>query len=351
MAKRFLVIRLSAIGDVVRTMPAVKGLRERYPDAYIAWLVEEKSSDVLVDCPYLDRVIVFPRKQLVGRTGSRTRSLNEFVRELRCERFDTVLDFHGIFKSGVLARLSGAKERIGFHRRYTKEFNFLFVNHAVIPPGKRINRFERNISLVESLDAVPSNLDVEIVIPDDVKRRVGELLGPFDRSRPLVAVHPTTSRPFKLWDSGNYAKVADKLATDDGAQVLITCGPGERDAAQQVVERMQSPPPPVIQSGSLREYAWLVKQADVYFGGDTGPMHIASAMGAPVVAMFGPTDPVVNSPYRQPHRVLYKDLPCSPCKERRCSRNLECMTAITVEEAYQAIVDMLERVPSTRGRV
>lgn len=356
MAKRFLIIRLSAIGDVVRTMPAVKGLRERYPDAYVAWLVEEKSSDILADCPYLDRVIVFPRRQLVGKTGSpasagtRARSLKEFVRELRRERFDTVLDSHGIFKSGMLALLSGAKERIGFHRNYTKEFNFLFVNRAVVPAGMRINRFERNISLVESLDSAPSNLDVEIVIPDDVKRKVGKLLEPIDRNKPLVAIHPTTSRPFKLWDSRNYAKVADKLMTDGGAQVLITCGPGERDAAQQVVARMQSAAPPVIQSGSLREYAWLVKQADLYFGGDTGPMHIASAMGSPIVAMFGPTDPVVNGPYRQPHRVLYKDMPCSPCKERRCSRNLECMTTITVEEAYDAILDMLERVPSTRGR-
>ena len=349
MAKRFLVIRLSAIGDVVRTIPAVKGLRERYPDAYIAWLVEEKSSDILADCPYLDRVMVFPRRQLVGRTGSRTRWLKEFVHELRRERFDTVLDFHGIFKSGVLARLSGAKERIGFHRTYTKEFNFLFINRAVVPPGERINRFERNISLVESLDAAPSNLDVEIVVPDEVKRRVGELLEPFDKNRPLVAIHPTTSRPFKLWDSGNYAKVADRLLTDGVAQVLVTCGPGERDAAQQVVEQMQSPIPPVIETGSLREYAWLVKQADVYFGADTGPMHIASAMGTPIVAMFGPTDPVVNSPYRQPHRVLYRDLPCSPCKERRCSRNLECMTGITPEEAYDAILDMLKRVPSPSG--
>ena len=341
---------MSAIGDVVRTIPAVKGLRERYPDAHIAWCVEEKSSDILVDCPYLDRVILFPRRQLVGKTGSRTRSLKEFVRELRRERFDTVLDFHGIFKSGVLALLSGAKERIGFHRRYTKEFNFLLMNRAVVPPGKKINRFERNVSLVESLGAAPSNLDVEIVVPDEVKRRVGELLQPFDRDKPLVAIHPTTSRPFKLWDSRNYAKVADKLLTDGVAQVLITCGPGERDAAEQVVAQMQSPPPPLVELGSLREYAWLVKQADLYFGGDTGPMHIASAMGTPIVAIFGPTDPAVNAPYRQPHRVLYKDLSCSPCKERRCSPNLECMTAITVEEAYDAILDMLKQVPSPSGR-
>jgi len=327
-------------------MPAVKGLREGYPDAYIAWLVEEKSSDILVDCPYLDRVILFPRRQLVGDAGSRARWLKQFVRELRGERFDTVLDFHGIFKSGALALLSGAKERIGFHRNYTKEFNFLFVNRSVMLPGEQISRFERNISLVESLYAAPSNLDVEILVPDDVKRRVGELIEPFNRNRPLVAIHPTTSRPFKLWDSGNYAKVADRLLTDGVAQVLITCGPGERDAAQQVVAQMQSSPPQVIQSGSLREYAWLVNQADLYFGGDTGPMHIASAMGTPIVAMFGPTDPVVNGPYRQPNRVLYKDLPCSPCKERRCARNLECMRAITVEEAYDAILEMLKQVLS-----
>jgi len=351
MERRFLVIRLSAIGDVVRTMPAVKGLRERYPRAHIAWLVEDKSSDILVDCPYLDRLIVFPRRQLVGKSGSRmsmrtrARLLTRFVRELRRERFDTVLDFHGLFKSGLLGLLSGAKERIGLHRRYTRELNFLFVNRTVILPGKRINRFERNMSLVELLDAAPSNLDVEIVVPESVKPGVEKILEPFDRGKPLVAIHPTTSQPFKLWDSGNYAKVADKLLTDGVAQVLITCGPGERDAAQQVVAQMQQPPPPLVQTGSLREYAWLVKQADVYFGGDTGPMHIASAMGTPIVALFGPTTPTIDAPYRQPYRALHKDLPCSPCNERRCGRNFECMTAITPEEAYDAILDILEATP------
>ena len=335
---RLLVIRLSAIGDVVRTIPAVKGLRERYPDAYIAWLVEEKSSDILLDSPYLDRVIVFPRTQLVRNPGPAI----GFVQELRRGRFDTVLDFHGIFKSGLLAFLSGAEKRIGFHRRYTKEFNSLFINHTVVPPGERISRFERNVSLVESLGAIPSNLDVEIVVPDEVKRDVENMLRPFDKGKPLVAIHPTTSRPFKHWDSANYAKVADRLLTDGVAQVIVTCGPGEEESAQQVLSQMQSGGVPLVQNRSLREYAWLVKQADVYFGADTGPMHIASAMGTPVVAMFGPTDPVVNGPYRQPHRVLYKGLPCSPCKERGCSRNLECMTAITVEEAYDAILDMLK---------
>jgi len=348
MKRKFLVIRLSAIGDVVRTLPAVKGLRERYPDAYIAWLVEEKSSNILLDSPYLDRVMVFPRRELVGSAGSRASpaaragSLRRFIRELRVESFDTVLDFHGIFKSGVLARLSGAKERIGFARGYTKEFNWLFINRAVVPPGRRINRYERNISLVESLGAAPSNLDVTIVVPEAAKRGVEEFLGQFDDSKPLVAMHPATSRPFKHWEPEKYARVADRLLTDGIAHVLVTYGPGEEDVARRVVAQMQSGAAPIMKAGSLREYAWLIKRADVYFGSDTGPMHIASTMCTPVVAMFGPTDPVVNSPYRQPHHVLYKALPCSPCSERRCSRDLECMTSITVEEAYDAIVRMLE---------
>ena len=349
MGRKFLVIRLSAIGDVVRTLPAVKGLRERYPDAYIAWLVEEKSSDILLDNPYLDRVIIFPRRELVGSGGpraspsARAGSLGRFVRELRAEKFDTVLDFHGIFKSGLLALLSGTKERIGFDRRYTKEFNWLFINRTVVPPGHRINRFERNISLVESLGATPSNLDVTIAVPEEVRSGVERLLEPFGGRKPLVAIHPATSRPFKHWDSQNYAKVADKLLANGVAHVLITYGPGEEDVAHKVVSQMRSGTAPLLKTGSLREYAWLIKRADMYLGSDTGPMHIASAMGTPVVAMFGPTDPVVNSPYRQPHHVLYKALPCSPCNERRCSRDLECMTAITVEEAYDAAVGMLEK--------
>jgi lipopolysaccharide heptosyltransferase I len=354
MGRRFLVIRLSAIGDVVRTLPAVKGLRERYPDAYIAWLVEEKSSDILLDSPYVDKVIVFPRLQLTGKAGgrlspgARSASLSRFISELRAEKFETVLDFHGILKSGLLALLSGAKERIGFRRDYTKEFNWLFINRAMVPPGHRISRFERNVSLVTYLDAAPSDLDVRISVPQEVKERIDTKLQPFNDSKPLVAIHPATSRPFKHWDTRNFARVADRLLTDEVAQVLITYGPGEEDVAKRVVSEMGPGGAPIVESASLREYAWLIKRADLYFGSDTGPMHIASAMGTPVVALFGPTDPAVNSPYRQPHRVLYRALPCSPCRERRCARNLECMTSITADEAYEAIVDMLHRTRAAR---
>lgn len=339
------MVRLSAIGDVVRTLPAVKGLRERFPDAYIAWLVEDKSSDILIGNPYLDKVIVFPRRDLVGGARSgRTRFLKKFVSDLRAERLDTVLDFHGAFKSGLFSFLSGAQERIGFQRHHTKEFNFLFINHTVVPPGKRINRIERNISLVAALGASLLNLDVTMPVPAETRMKVEKMLDPFDKRRPLVAIHPTTSRLFKHWDAENYAKVADKLLSDGAAQVMITYGPGEEEAAQKVVGYMRSNAAPLIPTRSLREYAWLVKQATVYFGSDTGPMHIASAMGTPVVALFGPTDPVVNGPYRQPHTILYKGLPCSPCKERRCSRNLECMTGITVEEAYAAVANMIHKI-------
>jgi len=340
---RILVVRLSAIGDVVRTIPAVRAVRETLPNAHIGWAVEDKAASILEGSPYVDMLHVLPRRAW-RQNYFRMRPFWTFVGEIRAANYDVALDFHGNAKSGVVTWLSGAGCRFGFAREYSKEFNHLATTHHVVPPGERVNRYERNFSLVESIVGLPPyDLHVDIPIGEPERREVDSFLADWrDPSRPLIAVHPITSRPFKVWPAESYAHVCDELAGgSDPCQVLLTWGPGEREATERVGELAASDIMLAPPMGSLKHFAYLVGRADIYFGGDTGPMHIASTMETPVVAIFGSTNPVVNGPYRQPHRVLYAELDCSPCNERKCGRARECMTRITPAAAVGAIRELL----------
>jgi len=340
---RILVVRLSAIGDVVRTIPAVKALRTAVPGAFIGWAVEDKAASILEGSPYIDRLHVMPRRtwrQNYMRVGPFWR----FIRRIRDTGYQIALDFHGNAKSGMVSWLSGAQHRIGFARGYCKELNHMATTRHVVPPGKRINRYERNFSLIESVIGVrPHDLDVDVPIGESVRGEVDTFLGQWrDHARLLVAVHPVTSRPFKVWPASAYANVCDELATGaEPCQVVLTWGPGELDATAKVARLAETQIKLAPPMDSLKHFAYLVSRADLYFGGDTGPMHIASTMGTPVVAIFGSTDPVVNGPFRKPHRVLYADLECSPCNERKCGRAHECMARITPGDAVSAIRELL----------
>jgi len=350
--ERILIIRLSAIGDVVRTLPAVNALREKFPTAHIAWVVEEKARDVLVHQPEIDETIVFQRnrweKGLLNPLGflRTTGEVYRFVRELRGRHYDIAFDFHGILKSGLISYMSGAKERVGFDRGYCKEWNHLFNNRKVSPRSNRISRFEKNFSLLGPLGLDGGRGDVDLhVSQEDV-----EYVDQFFRSRrpgisgPLVAIHPGTSSKtsYKRWSSTKYTELADRLVEELKVSVLFTWGPGERAMVDEIRARMRRDSMVAPETYSLKQLAEIFRRCSVYIGNDTGPMHIASLVKTPVVGIFGPTDPIVNAPYEgTPHIIVRKDLPCSPCRNRGC-KDVECMKAISSQDVFEAAKILLE---------
>jgi len=344
---RILVVRLSAIGDVVRTIPAVKAVRAALPKAFIGWAVEDKAASILDHSPYIDTVHILPRRRW-RRNYLRLGPFRQFIRGIRAAGYDTLLDFHGNAKSGLVGWLSRVGDRRGFARGYCAEFNHLATTCHIVPPGIRINRYERNFSLVESIIGPPPyDLDVDIPVDESVASEIDSVLERWrDPSRPFVVVHPVTSRPFKVWPPESYARVCNELTEGpERCQVLLTWGPDEREATQRVAQLAAGATRLAPPMTTLEHFACMVSRADLYFGGDTGPMHIASSMGTPVVAIFGPTDPVVNGPYRDRSRVLYAGLDCSPCTERKCRRAHECMTRITPDQALGAIRELLAARP------
>lgn len=304
-------MRLGAVGDVVRTLPAVSSLRQAYAGAHLAWLVEPRSAGVLAGQPWLDEVIVFERPALVealraGRLGDAARSLAAFTRRLRERRFDLVVDFHSLLRSAVLARLSGAPVRVGYARPFGRELSWLQATHRAQLAPRRISRFQRNQGLVRFLgvDAPPSPTPFHV----DPKRLERFEAGLGRGPRP-VAIHPGSSdtTAHKRWSPAAYGRFARALADARGVRSVVTWGPaaGECELAGAVVEASAGAARLAPETPGIADLAALLAASSLYVGGDTGPMHVASLVGTPVVQLLGPTHPIENAPWPEtPSRTI-----------------------------------------------
>jgi ADP-heptose:LPS heptosyltransferase len=331
---RILIIRLSAIGDVVRVLPALHALRDQYPKATIDWAVERKSAGVLERNPLIDRLVVFERGK--GVIFDFLEFL-QFLYEVRKGHYDVVIDYHGQFKSGLALAISGARKRLGFARPRARELSYLFTNEKVKLPAGNLNRLEENLLLTDPMAARRKSLDVTIEVPVDVQETINTYFeDTFDGGKWVVAMHPPVERPEKQWPLEYFARLADLLMADGRFEVLLTYGPNQMPVIEEVVSHMARKAHVAPETRDLKQYAWLAHRADLFFGGDTGPMHIASAMGTSVIVVFGGTDPAKHAPGREPSQVLYHD----PGDGSKPS-DLERLRAITPDMAYDACVKLV----------
>ena len=348
-SQKFLILRLSAVGDVIRTLPAAKALKEHYPSSSITWIVEEPALSFLKSQPEVDEVILFPRKRWTKGIKSLRNlwttigEMRGFVEDLRKRRFDVVLDFHGILKSGLLSFLSGSPKRIGYGRRSTKEGNFLFSNVKVKLPEERISRFERNLILLKGMGLELKEPKNTLHIPPEDREYVASFFkaSPGSFRRPLIAIHPGTSAKafFKRWRPDQYAQLADRLIQELNATVLYSWGDEELEWVEGIRKEMKKPSLLAPKTDSLTQLGEVYRHCDLYIGGDTGPMHIASFMGIPAVVIYGPTDPIENEPIGN-HIKVRKEVGCNPCHEYSC-KELFCLKAISADEVFEATKEIL----------
>jgi ADP-heptose:LPS heptosyltransferase len=352
-AERILVIRLGALGDVVRTLPAVSALRTGYPAAHIEWLVEPASAPLLASQPWVDAVRVFPRPALADHVrglhgAALARELRGFVAALRGARFDLVVDFHSILKSALLARASGAPVRVAYARPYGREGAWLLANERARLDVPRCSRFERNLALVRYLGLRTTPHPRPLRLDPRAEARMDAALGD---GPPPVVIHPGTSEgtPHKRWTTAGYAKVAAGLAETEGVPVRVTAGPArdDRALARAIVEASGGAARHAPATESLADLAALFARSRLYVGSDTGPMHVASLVGTPVVQLLGPTDPVENAPWTgTPSRTVRVPVACSPCR-RGCAA-APCMRAIPPERVTEAARELLARASEAR---
>ncbi len=348
-----LLVRLGAVGDVVRTLPAASALRSALAGAHLAWLVEPASRSAVEGQPWVDEVLVFPRGEIEaalrrGRLIGAARVLFRFVAALRSRRFDLVIDFHAILKTGVIAWMSGAPRRVGYAPPFAREGAWLFANARARIAPRRISRFERNRGLVDFVAPGAAASPAPFRIDAAARARMADALG---AGPPPVAIHPGTSAgtPHKRWSAAGFAAVARRLRDATGTLSIVLWGPAasERALAETIVSQSDGAARLAPATASLGDLAALLAQCRIYVGADTGPMHVASLVGTPVVQILGPTDPIENAPYAgTPSRTVREPVACSPC--RRGCATAACLRLVGPDAVFSAARELLALPP--RGR-
>ncbi|MDQ7838417.1 MAG: lipopolysaccharide heptosyltransferase II [Thermodesulfobacteriota bacterium] len=345
---KILIVKLSAIGDVVHSLPVLYALRQRFPSAHIAWLVEEAASSLLEGHPLLDRLIVSKRKswlKALGHAGNRKRAISEiksFIHELRDTEYDIVLDLHALLKSGLLIFLARGKRKIGYARG--DEGSSIFLNEKVPPYDIEEHAILRYMNLARYLGARPNGYYFPISISDADRHSARQILENERIAGPFMAINPIAKWDSKLWDKKRFALLADHCIKELKLPVIFTGGKEDDAAIQSIMEQMQERAVNLCGRTNLRELAHLYSLSRVMVTTDTGPMHIAAAVGTPVVALFGPTAPWRTGPFGDGHVVIRKELPCSPCFKKKCT-DPRCMSTIEVEEVLQVIWNRINLLP------
>ncbi len=305
---RILILKLGAIGDVVHSLPVLETLRARFPKAYIAWVVEEAAAPVLRGNPHLDEVIVLERRRLKqpGRLGY----FRNWLGMLKEKKFDTVVDLHNLFKTGFIGFFSGAPVRIGFRR--LREGNFIFNNKRVEDYKHYSHAVEKYLSLLGPVGIKPEDWVVRFPLqwtPEEEKP-IQEFWGKtgWGSGDRIVVINPGASWVSKRWSLERYSRTADFLIQKFGVQILLLWGPGEKHMAEGIASGMENPGVIACET-SLRSLPPMLKRCRLLISGDTGPLHLAAALGVSTVSLFGPSRPKRNGPYGEGHTIVESTVP------------------------------------------
>ena len=340
-----LFIKLSAIGDVVQTLPALETIKRQYPESRITWLVEEAAAGLIEGHPLIDRVLVSERKKwmrMMMKPDTFMQGLRgfiRFIRELRSNTYDIAIDFQGLFKSGMLIGITRADRKIGFNG--TRELSYLFLNERL--PAFDIERhaLERYLDIARHLGAENPASSCTLSIEPERARMAARSAAVTTKGSPLIVINPIARWKTKLWSETNFSALADWLHAEKNATVIFTGSREDRDAIQRICAGMSSPASNWAGETSLKELAALAALCDLFITTDTGPMHIAAAAGAKVVALFGPTAPWRTGPYGPLSVSIRAGIDCSPCFKRKCDKNNRCMEELSVAAVFEKVRPLL----------
>jgi len=320
----FLIVRLGSLGDLMHALPAVAALRSGFPRARLDWVVERKWSAVVDLVTAVDGVIPWQRGVFHALRG---------LRDLRRQNYSCAIDFQGLYKSALLARFSGAPRRIGFDRRFAREAGATgFYTERVVPAGRHVA--EMNLSLAVAAGAPGTDvLTCPLRLPVEEPPALREMLQREGLSE-FCVMSPGGGWRSKCWPPERYGALCAELWQRWSIRAIVNAGPGEEELARAVIASA-APARPVIFSPTLRELAALVKKARVVVAADTGPLHLAAALGTPVVALFGPTDPARNGPI--PKGTVLRSAGDPETTYRRGESYAPSMLALSVEQVAAAV--------------
>ncbi|MGH9714273.1 MAG: glycosyltransferase family 9 protein [Candidatus Acidiferrales bacterium] len=326
---RFLLVRLGSLGDIVHALPAAAALRDTFPDARIDWVVDQKWKRSLEGNPDLNELIVLDRSTAGGIAAT--------IRKLRDPQYTCAIDFQALYKSALLSFASGAPRRIGFRSSYAREgFAALLYTDRLNPRGA--HKVEHNLTLVEHAGARPGTPRFPLAIRKEDEDLVTRELSAYDL-RDFFVLNPGGGWVSKCWPAERYGELHRKLNERHGWRGVVTSGPGEESMAARVIAASGKTPPIALALGLGPLFA-LLRRAKVVVSADTGPLHLASALGAPLVGLFGPTDPARNGPY-SPGGIVVRNARYSETTYGRGASYSPAMLSITADQVFDAVEQRL----------
>jgi lipopolysaccharide heptosyltransferase I len=341
--RRVLIIKPSAIGDVVHTLPVLNLVRRRWPEAHVAWLVTPACAGLLDEHPQLDEVIRFERKRFGEgwKKPSAAVGLFRFARELRAKQFDLVIDLQGLFRSGWLAWQTRAPVRVGFAN--ARELAPLFYTHRVPIDTPEQHAVDRYLAVAGALGCGREPVEFHFAATRDQDRHViADLLK--DES-PYAVLLPGTNWATKRWPVEHFAALVAPLRERFGLRTVVAGSSADRELASRMNGALD-----VTGATTLSQLVALLRGASLVVANDSGPMHIASALGRPLVTPYGPTSPIRTGPYARMDTVVRLDIVCSPCFSRTCSHQ-SCLQWLGPEHVLREIARQLSSNTSSDARV
>lgn len=344
--ERILVIKPSSLGDVAHALPVLNGLRVRYPHARIAWLIATSCREMLEGHPQIDELIPFDRKRYgqIARSIRVSGEFMEFVQGLRTRRFDLVIDLQGLFRSGFLAWASGAKTRIGFAR--AREFAWMFYSDRIPPGDPDEHAVVRNYRVASMLGFEHVPIEFHLHVQPEARAKAAALLAeagvkPDER---FAIVTPGARWETKIWPAEKIAGVCDHLQQAHGLKIVLAGGPGEMPDCQAVAAATAVPVSNLCGRTGIRDLIALIDASTIMLSNESGPMHVAVALGRPVAGVAGPTNPRRNGPFSANSRIVQRGMDCSPCylkKLSQCEYGHGCMRQVEPAAVIAAVDELL----------
>jgi heptosyltransferase I len=339
--KRILIVKPSALGDIVHTLPFLYCLRQHFKTAHISWLVVPAFASLLDGHPLLDEVVLFERKRFAGsfRSASAAKGLFNFATSLSRSQYDLVIDLQGLLRSAWITWQTHAPVRVGFE--YAREGAPFFYTHRVKTSSHERHAVERYMDVAQALGCEKAGAEQPLIFDFAINQQVRNSISTLIPDGAYAVLLPGTNWATKRWPAKNFAALAQPLWDQFGLRTVIAGGP---DVAAMAFENSD---PATAKNAyysvinlagktDLKQLAAVLEKADVVIANDSGPMHMAAALGRPLVTLFGPTNAVRTGPYGRPSTVLQLDLMCRPCYQRHCVHQ-SCMQWISVADVLKQI--------------
>ncbi len=338
--RKILIVLHGSVGDVTRALPLAKLLKQGFPGASLAWSVEPVAYPLLQGNPAIDEIILFDRRRW-------WRSFAPFLAEVRAKRFDLVLDLQRHLKSGIVSWASGAPQRLGFHPADGKEGNGFFNNLHIERYGNSIAKLDHYLKFADYLGIPRLPVEWNFSLTSDERAAVDRHLA--QTSGAYAVLFVGTRWQSKQWFAKQMTECAKMLQADHNLDVLLLGGTADRELARQAMVGVSGRVIDLVGRTKLREAVGLIQRAKIAVGPDTGLMHIAAAVGTPVISLWGATDPERTGPFGFADLAIRGQAPCVPCRQKDCAIGRICMQSITGAMIAAKVAMALRREPAARA--